>query len=275
MSLPASLPKSALRGAAAHLADELKAGHVYRREDLARLSNAVDRHLRELVSMGKLQKLAQGLYHVPKQSNFGPLPPADDQVVKGFLRDKEFLVFSPSSYNAVGLGTTQLYNRTLVYNHKRHGVFRLGNRQFDFRVKPRFPKKLSLEFLYVDLLNNLEELAGALTYFYEKTATRVTFEYIIFDGFNDSLEDAAELARFAKCVPCKINIIEYNPIDEGGFQKAHMDKVNAFASYLESKNLVVNVRRSRGKDIDAACGQLANKNKAITDRKEILKPAKN
>lgn len=84
---------------------------------------------------------------------------ADDQLVKGFLRDKEFLVFSPSSYNAVGLGTTQLYNRTLVYNHKRHGVFRLGNRQFDFRVKPRFPKKLSREFLYVDLLNNLEELA--------------------------------------------------------------------------------------------------------------------
>lgn len=131
------------------------------------------------------------------------------------------------------------------------------------------------EIMEINDSNNLEELAGALTYFYEKTATRVTFEYIIFDGFNDSLEDAAELARFAKCVPCKINIIEYNPIDEGGFQKAHMDKVNAFASYLESKNLVVNVRRSRGKDIDAACGQLANKNKAITDRKGILKTAKN
>ena len=159
MPATATLPNSSLRGATAHLADELKAGHVYRREDLARLSNAVDRHLRELVSMGKLQKLAQGLYHAPKQSNFGSLPPADDLVVKGFLRDKEFLVFSPSSYNAVGLGTTQLYNRTLVYNHKRHGVFRLGNRQFDFRVKPRFPKKLSREFLYVDLLNNLDELA--------------------------------------------------------------------------------------------------------------------
>jgi hypothetical protein len=119
----------------------------------------VDRHLRELVSQGKLLKLAQGLYHAPKQSNFGPLPPGDDQVVRGFLRDKEFLVFSPSAYNAVGLGTTQLYNKTLVYNHKRHGVFRLGNRQFDFRVKPRFPKRLSPEFLYVDLLNNLEELA--------------------------------------------------------------------------------------------------------------------
>jgi hypothetical protein len=159
MSATASLSTTSLRGATAHLAEELRAGHVYRREDLARLSNSVDRHLRELVSMGKLQKLAQGLYHAPKQSNFGPLPPADDLVVKGFLRDKEFLVFSPSSYNAVGLGTTQLYNRTLVYNHKRHGVFRLGNRRFDFRVKPRFPKTLSREFLYVDLLNNLEELA--------------------------------------------------------------------------------------------------------------------
>ena len=150
---------SSKKGAAAHLVDKLEAGHVYRREDLARLSNAIDRHLRELMSMGKLRKLAQGLYHAPKQSSFGPLPPADEEVVKGFLRDKDFLIFSPSSYNPVGLGTTQLYNRTLVYNHKRHGVFRLGNRQFDFRVKPRFPKKLTPEFLYVDLLNNLGELA--------------------------------------------------------------------------------------------------------------------
>jgi hypothetical protein len=150
-------PTVSLRGAAAHLAGELQAGRVYRREDLARLSTAVDRHLRELVATGKLKKLAQGLYHAPKQSSFGPLPPADEQVVGGFLRD--FLVFSPSAYNAVGLGTTQLYNRTLVYNHKRHGVFKLGNRQFDFRMKPRFPKKLTPEFLYVDLLNNLDELA--------------------------------------------------------------------------------------------------------------------
>lgn len=152
-------PAVSLRGAAAHLAGELQAGRVYRREDLARLSTAVDRHLRELVATGKLKKLAQGLYHAPKQSSFGPLPPADEQVVGGFLRDKDFLVFSPSAYNAVGLGTTQLYNRTLVYNHKRHGVFKLGNRQFDFRMKPRFPRKLTPEFLYVDLLNNLDELA--------------------------------------------------------------------------------------------------------------------
>jgi hypothetical protein len=159
MSASATLSNQPLRGATAHLADELQAGRVYRREDLARLSKAVDRHLQELVSTGTLKKLAQGLYYAPKQSSFGPLPPTDEQVVQGFLRDKDFLVFSPSSYNTVGLGTTQLYNSTLVYNHKRHGVFKLGNRQFHFRVKPRFPKKLTPEFLYVDLLNNLEELA--------------------------------------------------------------------------------------------------------------------
>lgn len=130
------------------------------------------------------------------------------------------------------------------------------------------------EIMEINDTNNLDELAEALIYFHDKTGTRVTFEYIIFDGFNDSLEDAAELARFARCVPCKINIIEYNPIDEGGFQRAKPEKVTAFADFLESKNLVVNVRRSRGKDIDAACGQLANKNKAIVDRSTLLKVEK-
>ena len=159
MSAAATLLTPPLRGATAHLADELQAGRVYRREDLARLSKAVDRHLQELVSKGTLKKLAPGLYYAPIQSKLGPLPPTDEQAVKGFLRDNDFLVFSPSSYNTVGLGTTQLYNSTLVYNHKRHGVFKLGNRQFHFRVKPRFPKKLTPEFLYVDLLNNLDDLA--------------------------------------------------------------------------------------------------------------------
>lgn len=111
--------------------------------------------------------------------------------------------------------------------------------------------------------NNLEALTEALQYFHQKTGTRVTFEYIIFRDFNDELQDARELAEFAKCVPCKINIIEYNPIDDGEFQQADPAKVDAFAQFLEEKcNLIVNVRRSRGKDIDAACGQLANKNKA-------------
>jgi 23S rRNA (adenine2503-C2)-methyltransferase len=83
--------------------------------------------------------------------------------------------------------------------------------------------------------------------------------------------DARELADFCKNVPVKINIIEYNPIDEGEFQQASAENVNAFAAYLEDLNLVVNVRRSRGKDIDAACGQLANKNGAIALKERVLK----
>lgn len=119
--------------------------------------------------------------------------------------------------------------------------------------------------------NNLESLKEALIYFYEKTNSRVTFEYIIFDGFNDELSDASELADFAKCVPCKINIIEYNPIDGEPFKQAAPEKVDEFAAFLESRNMIVNVRRSRGKDIDAACGQLANKNKAISLEERSLK----
>ena len=107
--------------------------------------------------------------------------------------------------------------------------------------------------------NSLDSLSEAMQYFYEKTGTRPTYEYIIFKDFNDEIEDAQELALFAKVTPCKINIIEYNPIDDGGFQQASSEKVDRFVQYLKSKNLIVNVRRSRGKDIDAACGQLANK----------------
>ena len=107
--------------------------------------------------------------------------------------------------------------------------------------------------------NSLEVLKEAIVYFYEKTQTRITYEYIIFKDFNDEISDAQELASFAKITPCKINIIEYNPIDDGEFQQAKREKVDAFVNHLESKNLIVNVRRSRGKDIDAACGQLANK----------------
>ena len=111
--------------------------------------------------------------------------------------------------------------------------------------------------------NSLEALTDALRYFYEKTGTRVTFEYIVFKDFNDSLLDAKELAVFCKNIPCKVNIIEYNPIDDGDFQQTTEERLHNFVRLLESKNIVVNVRRSRGKDIDAACGQLANKNKSV------------
>jgi 23S rRNA (adenine2503-C2)-methyltransferase len=121
------------------------------------------------------------------------------------------------------------------------------------------------EIMAINDSNNLESLAEALIYFHEKTGSRVTFEYIIFRDFNDGIEDAQELAVFCKNVPCKINIIEYNPIDDGRFQQADPEKVDAFKDFLEERNLIVNVRRSRGKDIDAACGQLANKNASGKD----------
>ena len=149
------VPDSALE----RLRSRLKKGHVYRREDLLSDSNAVDRHLKQLLEAGDLEKLAQGLYYAPKSSAFGRVPPKDEDLVEAFLKDENFLLLSPNSYNSMGLGTTQLYNKTVVYNHKRHGLFKLGNRNFEFRMKPRFPKKVDKEFLLVDLLNNLDSLA--------------------------------------------------------------------------------------------------------------------
>lgn len=109
--------------------------------------------------------------------------------------------------------------------------------------------------------NSLENLAEALNYFIKKTGTRPTFEYIVFKDFNDSLEDAQELVDFCKRVKGKVNIIEYNPIDDGEFQQTTRTRLHAFTAHLEANGIVCNVRHSRGKDIDAACGQLANKNK--------------
>jgi 23S rRNA (adenine2503-C2)-methyltransferase len=109
--------------------------------------------------------------------------------------------------------------------------------------------------------NSLKALAEALKYYYAKTKNAVTYEYIVFDGFNDSIQDAMELAKFCKHLPCKVNIIEYNPISFASFINAEEDKIEAFADYLRKQGVTTNVRRSRGKDIDAACGQLAIKEK--------------
>lgn len=105
----------------------------------------------------------------------------------------------------------------------------------------------------------LSDLKNSLEYWYEKTNRAVTYEYIVWDGINDDKESIRALVKFCQYIPCKVNIIEYNPIDDGQFQQATKKSIADYVSILEMNDITVNVRRSRGKDIDAACGQLANK----------------
>ncbi|MCB0397729.1 MAG: 23S rRNA (adenine(2503)-C(2))-methyltransferase RlmN [Flavobacteriales bacterium] len=107
--------------------------------------------------------------------------------------------------------------------------------------------------------NTLETLMDALQYFYQKTGNRITFEYLVFKDFNDTEEDALQLARYCGRIPARVNIIEYNHVDGVAFQQTTPERLDRFIAVLERKGVNVHVRRSRGKDIDAACGQLANK----------------
>ena len=135
--------------------------------------------------------------------------------------------------------------------------------------KVRFKLALSLhaatdqkrhEIMPINDSNNIKSLIDALNYFYKQTKNEITFEYILFNNFNDSLRDADDLIKLYRQVPADlINIIEYNPIDFAKFSKPSEEKVDAFMKYLEKNRVNARLRRSRGKDIDAACGQLAKK----------------
>jgi hypothetical protein len=137
----------------------LRPGQVYRRKDLARWSTAVDRHLRQLVGEGRLEKVSGGVYMVPRQTRFGATPATPEKLVQTFLGDDRFLMVSSNAYNGLGVGTTQLYNETVVYNRKRHGRFKLDGRTYDFRLRASVPPRLTEEVLMVDLLHNLDRLA--------------------------------------------------------------------------------------------------------------------
>lgn len=115
------------------------------------------------------------------------------------------------------------------------------------------------EIMPINNQNNLETLMESLVYFHEKTGNRISYEYIAFQGFNDTPEDAKNLAKLCRQFPVRVNIIEYNPIDGVDFEKSEADRIDFFAKTLRDKGVMVTLRRSRGKDIDAACGQLANK----------------
>ncbi|HHS95945.1 MAG TPA: 23S rRNA (adenine(2503)-C(2))-methyltransferase RlmN [Phaeodactylibacter sp.] len=146
------------------------------------------------------------------------------------------------------------------------GIAKMIRRMADEEV--RFNLALSLhaaddekrnDIMPINEQNNLAVLMDALEYFYLKTKNRISYEYIALRGVNDSLEDAKNLVALCRRFPVRVNIIEYNPIGDGAFAKSSADDIDRFAQYLNHKGVTVTVRRSRGKDIDAACGQLANK----------------
>ena len=108
--------------------------------------------------------------------------------------------------------------------------------------------------------NSLEEIRDSLKYYFSKTKKKVTYEYVLLRDVNDSIEDAQELFLYTKHLNSKVNIIEYNQVEELNFKKSSYEKTEKFINYLSKKGVNVSLRRSRGKDINAACGQLANKN---------------
>ncbi|MEZ4786536.1 MAG: 23S rRNA (adenine(2503)-C(2))-methyltransferase RlmN [Flavobacterium haoranii] len=146
------------------------------------------------------------------------------------------------------------------------GVSKMIKKMADDEVK--FKLAVSLHSAIEEIRNEimpftksfpLPELREALEYWYKKTKSKVTYEYVVWKGINDDKKSIDALVKFCKYVPCKVNLIEYNPIDDGIFQQASNEAIENYITALEKNNIVVKVRRSRGKDIDAACGQLANK----------------
>lgn len=134
-------------------------GQAYRRSELASLSSNVDRNLQSLVNDGYLKKLSTGLYLAPKKTAFGDALPEENSLLETFLNDDHFVVYSPSQFNSLGLGATQLYNTRVVFNRKRTGVLTVGGRTYSFKIWREAPKTLTEEFLVVELLNRINELA--------------------------------------------------------------------------------------------------------------------
>ena len=137
----------------------LTSGKVYRRSDFADMTSNVDRYLKALVNEGFLKKLQNGLYLCPKKTPFGEAMPNEEELLQKFFNDDHFVVYGPSMFNSLGLGTTQLYDKRVVFNRKRHREMEIGERKYFFYRWREAPKKLSKEFLLVEMFNKLNELA--------------------------------------------------------------------------------------------------------------------
>lgn len=156
------------------LLSQLKPGEVYSWDSLKEYSNSLGRDVKRLLEEGLLNKVGPGLYLRPQKSRYGLLPANERQLVSGFLKTDDYLMFSPNDYNSLRVGLTQLRNETFVYNNKRHEKIRLGRRNFNFkRPNNGFPKKLTKEFLLVDLINNLDYVGEPQDQVKESVARKV------------------------------------------------------------------------------------------------------
>ena len=138
---------------------KLKPRTAYRREDFINLSSNVDRHLKTLVSEKALVKIQNGLYMCPEETPFGKALPKETQLLKTFLKDDRFVVYDLNIFNSLGVGLTQLHNKRIVFNRKRHGEFHFNGKHYSFYRWREAPNRLSKEFLYVDFLNRFDKLA--------------------------------------------------------------------------------------------------------------------
>ena len=174
-----------------------------------------------------------------------------DNLLKGihFITNKEGLEISPKRITVSTAGISKMIKKLADDKVKFHLAISLHSAS-DIKREELMPINRAIP---------LEKLKESIRYFYDKTGSRITYEYILFNNINDSIEDAHELVKFTKISPCKINLIEYNSVDDLEYTKSSNKKTNDFIQFLESKNLIVNLRKSKGKDINAACGQLVNK----------------
>ena len=174
-----------------------------------------------------------------------------DNLLKGInlITTEEGLAISAKRITVSTAGISKMITKLADDNVKFHLAISLHSAQNNTRE----------ELMPINRAIPLEKLQDSIRYFHDKTGSRITYEYILLNNINDSIEDAHELVKFSKISPCKINLIEYNTVDDLEYTKSSNKKTNDFIIFLESKNVIVNLRKSKGKDINAACGQLVNK----------------